>query len=114
MIYLDKKLRIDQDTTLSPNLTGKFSEDDLRRIGAEVVSRYKRDRMSRERWEQRMEAGMELAMQVQKAKTFPWPDCANITFPLVTIAALQFHARAYPALVNSDLVKCTVSGPDPQ
>jgi len=54
---------------------------------------------------------MDLALQIQKDKTFPWPDCANVAFPLVTIAAMQFHARAYPAIVGSeDVVKCTVLG----
>ena len=39
---------------------------------------------------------------------------ANVNFPLVTIAAMQFHARAYPAIVNgSEIVKCATFGNDP-
>ncbi len=58
---------------------------------------------------------MDLALQVQKDKTFPWPGCANVAFPLVTIAAMQFHARAYPALVpGKNLVKCEAVGVDDQ
>jgi chaperonin GroES len=57
---------------------------------------------------------MDLALQIQKDKTFPWPDCANVAFPLVTIAAMQFHARAYPAIVGTgEIVKCAVFGDDP-
>jgi chaperonin GroES len=57
---------------------------------------------------------MDLAMQIQKDKSFPWPGCSNIAFPLITIAALQFHSRAYPDIVDGvDVVQCRVVGPDP-
>ena len=57
---------------------------------------------------------MNLALQVVEDKTFPWAGCANVAFPIVTIAAMQFHARAYPAIVAGDqIVKCTVFGDDP-
>ena len=46
-------------------------------------------------------------------KTDPWPGCANVKFPLVTIAAMQCHAREYPALINgTEIVKCRVIGED--
>jgi chaperonin GroES len=47
---------------------------------------------------------MKLALQVSEAKSFPWTNASNIKFPLVTIAALQFHSRAYPALIPSDQI----------
>ena len=63
---------------------------------------------------QRNSAGMDLAMQIQKDKSFPWPGCSNIAFPLITIAALQFHSRAYPDIVDGmDVVQARVIGPDP-
>jgi len=99
----------------SPNICDRFSEDDLKRIGESCKAGYERDKQSRLRWEMRNEAGMDLALQVQKAKSFPWPGAANIAFPLVTIAAMQFHARAYPALINGkDIVGMKVIGPDPE
>ena len=55
----------------------------------------------------------DLALQVSEPKTYPWPNAANVKFPLITIAAMQFAARAYPALVKSpDLVKYRVQGKD--
>jgi chaperonin GroES len=46
-------------------------------------------------------------------KTFPWPKAANIKFPLLTVASIQFQARAYPAIVDgSNLVKGRVLGRD--
>jgi chaperonin GroES len=57
---------------------------------------------------------MDLALQVVEEKTFPWPNCSNVAFPLVTIAALQFHARAYPAIIpGSEVVRAKASGFEP-
>lgn len=96
------------------NLTERFSEDDLRKIGDFVYDGYTRDLNSRKRWMQRNEAGMDLALQVVTQKSFPWPNCSNVAFPLVTIAAMQFHARAYPSIIQGpDVVKCRVNGQDP-
>lgn len=114
MLNLSKTIKIDEDTINSPNLCDRFDEGDLKTIGEKVWDFYKTDLQSREPWLRRTEAAMDLAMQVQKDKTFPWPGCSNVAFPLITIAALQFHSRAYPALVQApDLVNCRVVGPDP-
>lgn len=111
---LESKIKLDAETVKAPNLTDRFSDRDLSAIGNEVYTGYIRDRASRSKWERRTQAAMDLAMQVQKDKNFPWPGASNIAFPLVTIAALQFHSRAYPALLNSnDVVKCRVLGDDP-
>lgn len=114
MLTLSKHITLDKDTIDSPNLTDRFELDDLRCIGECVWESYKSDLTSREPWLRRTSAAMDLAMQVQKDKSFPWPGCSNIAFPLVTIAALQFHSRAYPALLSGpDIVQCRVIGSDP-
>lgn len=113
-IQLDHYLSINEKTLKAANLTDHFSEDDLARIGSACYAGYQQDEGSRIRWLERNEAGMDLALQIQKDKTFPWPQCANVAFPLVTIAAMQFHARAYPALVSgSDLVKQIIFNDSP-
>ena len=69
---------------------------------------------SRSAWEKRTEDAMKLALQVAEAKSFPWPGASNVKFPLITIAALQFHARSYPVLINGETpVQCRVIGDDP-
>lgn len=114
MLNLDSPLVLDTAAILSPNLCSRFSDADLNRIGEECWAGYTRDDYSRSDWMRRNEAGMDLALQLQKDKSFPWPGCSNVAFPLVTIAAMQFHARAYPAIVSgTDVVKCEVEGPDP-
>jgi len=113
MLELETKLELTSAAIKSPNLCDRFSEDDLKRLGASCYTGFVRDDMSRLNWLRRNEAGMDLALQVQKDKSFPWPGASNIMFPIVTIAALQFHARAYPALVNGkDLVGMQVIGDD--
>jgi predicted phage terminase large subunit-like protein len=42
---------------------------------------------------------LKLATQVMEKKNYPWPNAANVKYPLLTTAAMQFAARAYPALV---------------
>jgi chaperonin GroES len=114
MLKLDTKLKLDKSVCLAPNLTDRFEEVDLRRIGEIVWSGYDSDKRSRETWERRSAAGMDLAMQVVQTKSFPWANCANVAFPLVTIAALQFHARAYPAIISgAEVVRCRASGFEP-
>ena len=113
MLTLTSRITLDQETIKSPNLCSHFDKEELNRIGAWVLEGYKKDCFSRQKWLRRMEAGMDLAMQIQKTKSFPWQGCSNIKFPLVTIAALQFHARAYPAIINGKkVVECRVLGAD--
>ena len=114
MLTLNNPLVLDKAAIASPNLVDRFDAQDLMRIGEECWAGYTRDNASRADWVKRNEAGMDLALQLQQDKNFPWPGCSNVAFPLVTIAAMQFHARAYPAIVSgSDVVKCEVNGPDP-
>ena len=113
MLELDQTLTLNAATIGSPNLCNQFDDEDLKRIGNECWTGYDLDEQSRRDWMRRNEAGMDLALQISEDKTFPWPGCANVAFPLVTIAAMQFHARAYPSLISgTDVVKCTVVGPD--
>ena len=114
MLNLDHYIKLNKETYASPNLCDRFSDEDLTKIGNYVWDSYRADLQSREPWLRRTSAAMDLAMQVQKDKNFPWPGCSNIAFPLITIAALQFHSRAYPAIINgSDIVSVRVVGPDP-
>ncbi|MDE2106812.1 MAG: hypothetical protein KGL39_56880, partial [Patescibacteria group bacterium] len=98
-----------------PDVTHLMNEEDLQHIGQRVWEGFRRDKLSRSKWEKRTQAAMDMAMQIQKGKSFPWPGCANVVFPLVSIACLQFHSRAYPALISgTDIVKYRVVGNDPE
>lgn len=114
-LELEQYLTLDEEVIRSANLCDRFTEEDLRKIGEWCAENYQRDLESRRRWLERSEGALELAMQVQKEKTFPWANCSNVIFPLITIGALQFHARAYPVIVSGDkVVRCRAVGNDPQ
>ena len=113
MIEFDTKLTVNDDLIMNPNLAKELTKEDLTKLGHMVVDGYERDERSRTPWKKRMESAIDLAVQVKKAKSFPWPDASNVKFPLMTIASLQFHSRAYPAIVQTpNLVKCRVVGTD--
>ena len=98
---MELETKIDIDTLVtSSNIAELLSAADLAKIGHDVVKNFEADLSSRDAWEKRTEDSMKLALQVVENKSFPWPNAANVKFPLITIAALQYHARSYPVLIN--------------
>ncbi len=103
-----------QDILNGENLADEIDDEELGIIGKDVVQAYDADLQSRSAWEAQNEEWMKLALQIREEKTFPWPKAANIKYPLLTTAALQFCSRAFPALVPSfDIVKAKPIGTDP-
>jgi chaperonin GroES len=98
MIDLETTLKIDKILS-SENLVNDLSEKDLNSISKLVCEGYETDKQSRQEWEDKIEEWTNLALQVAEKKMFPWPNAANVKYPLITTAALQFSARAYPALL---------------
>ena len=102
----------------SPNLAFDLDESLLSKIGAKVVEEYQIDETSREAagWCERYKSAMNLALQVKEEKSYPWPKASNVKFPLISTAAIQFNARAYPAIIDGpDIVKGAVKGrPTPE
>lgn len=95
---------------LSPLLT----EDQLTDIGGNCVQDYERDLTDREDWEKKVKEAFKRAAQEKlDAKKFPWDGAANINYPLLTTATIQFAARAIGAIVKGDeVVTCKVVGKD--
>lgn len=98
-----------------PNLALQhINADKLREMGQKVLVETRIDLASRSEWEKRTKAGMDLALQNAKPKSFPWPGAANVRFPIMTSAAIQFAARAYPAIVpGPQVVRAKITGADP-
>ncbi len=93
----------------------KEGKDILATIGQEICTGFDNDQTSRQSWCDKNEEWMKLALLVRENKTFPWPKASNVKYPLLATAAMQFSARAYPALVPSDghIVKTKVVQSDP-
>ena len=81
------------------NLAEFLDTEELDEIGQRLRKALDIDTRSREDWERNIDCWMKLAVQYKEQKNFPWPDAANIKYPLLTTAAMQFSARAYPALI---------------
>ena len=102
-----------KDIEEADNVDLLLTQDQSDRIGHLVVEDYRNDLQSRSEWEEGIADHINLALQVKKNKSFPWPNASNVKFPLLTIASLQFAARAYPALVRPpSIVRMRVVGDD--
>ena len=96
------------------NILSRLTDDVRVEIETEIKDGYNRDRRARQDWERRTRQAHELAAQVMEEKQEPWPKAANVKFPLLTIATLQFASRALPSLIARPMpVKCGVTGYDP-
>ena len=111
---IEFKFKLDKILS-SQNLAEDMDDDQLIHIGNQVSLGYEADVASRAHWEKDLKTWTELALQISGEKTFPWVNAANIKYPLLATAAMQFAARAYPTLVpsNGQVVKCKVIGYDP-
>ena len=112
-MQINTEFKLDEIVEL-PNIAEMLDEATINTISYNVWKGFEADKESRSAWEKRTEEAMKLALQVAEAKSFPWPGASNVKFPLITIAALQFHARSYPVLINGETpVQCRVIGDDP-
>lgn len=95
------------------NVAEILSEHDLENVGRFVKEGFDSDERTREGWVQQQEEMLKLTLQVYEKKMTPWPNAANVKFPLLTLAAIRFGATAYPALVDSIMpVKFITKGED--
>lgn len=99
----------------SINIAEKLDKDKLVIIGRDAKRGYEADEDSRKDWLRDTQEWLDIARQVREQKNFPWPEASNVKYPLISTAALQFSARAYPTLIPSDgnVVKSKILGKDP-
>ncbi len=95
------------------NIADDYDDTFLSKLADDVIRNYESDDGSRLPWLKRSEYAMGHALQIVKDKDTPFVGAANVKYPLLTVAALQFHARAYPEIVkNQSIVKAKVIGND--
>ena len=100
----------------SGDISGLYTPEKLAEIGETCVSAYERDLRGRKDWEDVAREALSACAQEELSKAgkdFPWTGASNMKWPLLTIAAMQFNARMYPAVVKGDeAVLCKVIGQD--
>ena len=106
-----KTLKILDTRDLAKTLTDEQRAD----LEGRVRLGYESDESSRSAWLMRMQEAQQIAMQVERPKTGPWPGSANVAYPLLSVAALQFQARSYHVMVpGNNVVKAKITGADPE
>lgn len=91
----------------------EISQETLDKLKMRVKRDYEIDERSRVEWREKYRQWLDLALQIAERKQYPWPDASNVVYPLMTTAALQFNARAYPAIIRDrNVVKGVVIGTD--
>ena len=86
------------------NVIEGLDEEVRNEIANYVVTGVDQDEQSRKPWMDSNENYLKMALQVAETKNFPWPGAANVKYPLLTIAGLQFQARAMPAILGDGKV----------
>jgi chaperonin GroES len=115
VMELRKRLVMLQRMADMPNAAEILEDGELGNIGSQVTREYNIDKSSRDDWEKRARRAMDLARQKKDQKSWPWDGASNVKFPMLTTAALQFAARAYPAICDGPMiVKTQVLGDDPK
>lgn len=96
------------------DLTPYMSDSMLADVGAQCIEGYENDCSARDDWKKTAcEALKKAKQEPEDERLWPWKGASNASFPLLTTAALQFAARAYPAIVKGDeAVSCKVVGSD--
>ena len=113
MLGVKAKLKI-EDLIRSQNIAEELDKPLLSKIAIEVIRGYDLDEDSRTEWTSQNEESVKVAKQVMERKTYPWPNSANVKYPLIAQSSLQFASRAYPELVKgSKVVQGKVTGSDP-
>ena len=110
----------------NPDLLALFAEEDnlinqfdildderVNKIGMICQRGFEEDWTSEADWRADIEKIHKIVEQDQVARTSPWVGAANVNFPLIINAILQFGARSYATLLNDgDIVKQQVVGDD--
>lgn len=100
---------------LITNLVDKQSKEVIADLTTKVFEGYKIDLASRKEWEELNKQIIDLAKLLVKKKVYAGEVVANVKYPLIINACIQFAARAYPEIIKgSEVVKGKVIGNDPE
>jgi len=87
-----------------PNIADDLTEKQLIDIAQLVVSSTDSDSNSRSEWEELTNKVVDLVNIEIEGKSWPWEKSANVKFPMVMGACIQFNARMMPEIIKNDKV----------
>ena len=112
---IEKEILRAEAIVLVSNIADQQTEEVLKDITTKALEGYKIDLASRDEWEKLNEQIIDLAKLHVKKKTYAGEVVANVKYPLIIDACIQFASRAYPELIKGNsVVKGKVIGNDPE
>ena len=100
-----------QQYMTAKNIAIYLDAEDLSQIADDVKREYDIDNNSRAPWLKQMKEALDLAMLIGKGKSFPHEHAADVKYPMIATASIQFASRCYPTIVKgTDVVKGKVIG----
>ena len=111
---IEKEVLRAEAQVLITNLAEQQNQETIADITTKVLEGYKLDVDSRKEWEELNKQIIDLAKLLVKKKTYAGEIVANVKYPLIINACIQFASRAYPEIVKGNqVVKGKVNGDDP-
>ena len=86
------------------NLLDSMDEVDANRLAGEAIEEWGHDCSARKEWTEQAKRSLDLAKQKPSVKNTPFQNASNVNYPTLTVAAMQFNARAMPAILKGDEV----------
>lgn len=115
---LQSYIDADNIAALGNELENRIEDSDytsLDAIGKLVADEYQFDEQSRSDWLKNNEEGIELAKQTREGRKYAGEAIADVKYPTIAAASIQYAARAYPAIVkDEEVVKYHPIGSDPE
>jgi chaperonin GroES len=111
---IEKEVLRAEAAVLVSNLAPKQSPEVISDLTTKVLEGYKTDLATLTDWYDLNKQIIDLAKLLAKKKTYAGDVVANVKYPLIINACIQFAARAYPEIIKgNDIVKGKIIGKDP-
>lgn len=95
------------------NIAKDLSEERLGRISSRVSQGFEHDLQSMGEWLASADEVIKLASLTKEPKNTPFTNAANVKYPLISQACLQFASNTYPEVVkDGKVVKTSILGTD--
>ena len=82
------------DSDFGDNLAEVIDENDLERIGSELIAAFQNDKDSRKDWEETYTKGLDqLGLKIEE-RTQPWNGACGVFHPMLSEAVIKFQSQA--------------------
>lgn len=85
----------------SENIAELLTDTDRNAVSQRVKKWYDQDVTDREEWMTAHTEGLNLAAMIKTEKSTPWPGCANMQYPLLATASINFGSTAISSMITN-------------